>query len=450
MFYLKSTKARKGIILAIPTINSQYSNLAKGLTTLQNPNKEWGTLLIEVPADIGRAYSGYKRGGIIEGAEKFRKDMISGLIWLFGIPLFNKAGSALFEKCFKLPMNIDYDEQIIKNSLNYIAKKENARNLDISELSKYGADFAKKINDIGLEKSVKNVKNARQLITIGSWLLNCFLMGIALPKINQAITRKKLKEQQPKDYAMQFETFKEFEQKTKNKKDKNVTFKGLIDKFTYGLNNNAKVRLISTDVPMIVGRCATARNKYEAFEIALMDSSAIIFYNFTLGWTQNILSKIFASPQTNAKVSEYIVSLDENTLNNAIKGATNEKESFKLDTFFDKKAINEIYSQGTNGKFGKINRLVKDEEIKQIDRSTESLLKYIGNNKKAFKDGKINIEEATKLIKKLNIKNTAFYSLGTIISILGLGILIPKIAYAITKKITGKDGFVGIQEENKK
>ncbi len=450
MFYQKSTKARKGIILAIPTINSQYSTLAKGLTTLQNPNKEWGTLLIEVPADIGRAYSGYKRGGIIEGTEKFRKDIISGLIWLFGIPLFNKAGNSIFEKCFKLPMNIDYNEETIKDSLNYIAKKENPKNLDFSQLSCYRADFAKKINELGIDKSVKKVKNARQIITIGAWLLNCFMMGIALPKINQAITRKKLQNEKAKNYAPEFETFKEFEQKTKNKKDKNVAFKGLIDKFTYGLNNNAKVRLISTDVPMIAGRCATARNKYEALEIALMDSSAIIFYNFTLGWTQNILSKIFKSPQTNAKISECIISQDENTLTNALKSVADKKEDFKLDSLFDKKAINEIYTQGTNGKFGKINRFVKDEEIKQIDKSVESLLKYISQDKKSFKDGKIDPKEIQKLIKRLNIRNSIFYTLGTIVSVFGLGILIPKVVYAITKKITGKDGFVGIQEENKK
>ena len=58
--------------------------------------------------------------------------------------------------------------------------------------------------------------------------------------------------------------------------------------------------------------------------------------------------------------------------------------------------------------------------------------------------------QVTLLKLKINKKNIIFYTIGTIVSFLGLGVLIPKLAYAVTKKITGKDGFVGIQEEEKK
>lgn len=438
----------------LTTINpTQYSNLAKGLTLLKNPNKEWGTLLIEVPADIGRAYSGYKRGGVIEGAEKFRKDMISGLVWLFGIPLFNKGGNFLFEKIFKLPMDIDYDEATIRRSLKFIADNQESCGLDTSDLAKYGKQFAENINKLNIDTCVKRVKGAKQIISIGSWALNCFLMGIALPKINQAITRNKLKKENKategiKDFSPKFETMKEFQEKTK--KDKNVSFTGLANWFTYGINNNSRFRLISTDVPMIMGRCATARNKYEALEIGLMDSAAILFYNFTLGWTQSLLSKLFGSPLTNAKIAECLTSQNQDDLANAINSAKTGKEIFRLSSFFDKDVIDEIYKQGTNGKYNKINRFIKKEEIEEIDNSIISLLKYIGGNEKAFKDGKVNIKEAQALIKKMNLRNGAFYILGTIVSVFGLGVLIPKVVYAITKKITGKDGFIGIEETDKK
>ena len=90
------------------SINGNYSNLAKAMWHLKNPNAQTGTLLIELPADVGRAYNGYKRGGIIEGSEKFRKEVMSAAVWLFGIPFFNWAGNKICENLLKIPMDIDY------------------------------------------------------------------------------------------------------------------------------------------------------------------------------------------------------------------------------------------------------------------------------------------------------------------------------------------------------
>ena len=120
---------------------------------------------------------------------------MSALVWLFGIPVFNKIGNFAFEKIFKLPMDIDYSQDVIKRSVTYLKDKVIPDNLDVGELAKYGTKYSEKIKELGVDKSVKKIKGAKQAITICSWLLNCFLMGIALPKINQKITAKKLKEE---------------------------------------------------------------------------------------------------------------------------------------------------------------------------------------------------------------------------------------------------------------
>ncbi|MBQ4646407.1 MAG: hypothetical protein IJB79_03570 [Candidatus Gastranaerophilales bacterium] len=444
------------------SINSpiQYSNLAKGLNHLKNPNAQTGTLLIEVPADLGRAYSGYKRGGVIEGAEKLRKEVMSAAVWLFGIPFFNFLGNLGCEKLLKLPMNIDYSKakdgrDAIRDSVEYLATGLNPKNLDVSELEKYANKF--KIKDV--EKTIKNIKGAKQAISISAWLINCFLMGVALPKLNQAITAKKLKKEE--SIKSQLSTQKHIsleEFKNQTKKNKNISFKGnhginniqdIADAFTYGLNSNNTVRLISTDVPMIIGRCATARNKYEALEIGIMDTAAIFFYNFCTGVVENQLRKHVGTPDVNAIVSEYLTKQDNDTLKNAINIAKDKSQKFDLRELFGSEVADEIYKQATHKKYGKINRFVKDEELKNIDKSVRGFLEHLGSFKEIFDGENINFEQVAKIAKKTNIKNSVFFGIGTIASFLGLGILIPKVAYFITKKITGKDGFIGIQEEKK-
>ena len=345
------------------TIPSNYTNLANTMWHLKNPNVQTGTMLIELPADVGRAYSGYKRGGIIEGSEKFRKEVMSAAVWLFGIPVFNKLGNIACEKLLKLPMDIDYSNakdgrDAIKDSIEYLVDQTKTKGLDVSELKKYVGKFD--IKDVN--KTVKNIKGAKQVISISAWILNCILMGIALPKLNQKITAKKLKENNANQEQTTLKTpsFEEYQKNTKE--DKNISFKGgnlaqsianLPDLFTYGINTNNTCRLISTDVPMIIGRCATARNKYEALEIGIMDTLAIYFYNFSLGHTEKLLRKICPTPDVNPKVAEYIANLGPEKIKNAITAIKQNDADKSIEALFGTAVKNEIYKQATFGKFGK-------------------------------------------------------------------------------------------------
>lgn len=447
---------------------NKVSHLTNATMHLNNPNKQMGTILIEVPADLGRAYSGYKRGGVIEASEKLRKELLSAGIWLFGIPFFNKLGNTICEKIFKLPMDIDYSSakegrDAIKDSLEYLKTGMNPKGLDVSDLTKYVG----KINTDDIEKLAKKVKVSKQVVSIAALLLNCFLMGIALPKINQKMTKRKLEKSKKnqQDAMPKFDTLEEYQKKVKDKNNKkNVSFTGfaekigkledVFDKCTYGINNDNRIRLMSTDIPMIIGRCATARNKYEAIEIAFIDGASMYFYNYCKEHIEKLLQKFTSTPKTSSGICEYISKIDKNTLqealnklNNNTQAETTIKDLFGNATLDQKEICRELYNIGTYGKYSKINRFVKDENLRGIDDEVKIFLRKISEK---FDKDNLDMDKIKDLAKRTNIKNTAFYGIGTVASIFGLGILIPKIGYAITRKLTGKTGFIAIDEEQNK
>ena len=87
------------------SINNVYSGLARAVNHINNPNLPTGVLIEEIPADVGRSYEGYKRGGILEGAEKLRKELMSAAVWIAGIPVFQKAN--------ELDFPLKYQEYIV-------------------------------------------------------------------------------------------------------------------------------------------------------------------------------------------------------------------------------------------------------------------------------------------------------------------------------------------------
>lgn len=434
-------------------INNNFTKLATTIRHFKNPNAQSGTLLIEIPADAGRAYSGYKRGGIIEGAERLRKELISAVIWLFGIPVFNKLGNMACEKILKLPMDIDYSNgnvgrDAIRQSIEYLSKEINENNLDVSELSKYGDKF----KGCDVDKMAKKVKTSKQVISIAAWALNCILMGFVLPKINQKITANKIKKEKQKNASLfEFTSFEQFKKNTK--KSNEISFKGLdfasaADKFTYGINNNNTYRLISTDGPMIIGRTITSRNKFEGFENAFMDASAIYFYNFSLGHVEKILRKIFHTPNVGSTTAEQIAQLDASDLKFALEGLKVNKNA-SLEDLFGKDVQKLIYNEATYNKYSKINRFTKDSDLKDIDISVKELLEHFDKKGVLGQNG-IDSSKVKEIVRKLNIKNGIFYVAGVIVSTIGLGILIPKVAFGLTKLISGKDGFIGIEGDDDK
>lgn len=432
-------------------ISPNYTKLAQTVHLINNSNLPVGTLIEEIPTDIGRSYQGYKRGGILEGAEKMRKELMAALVWMFGIPIFNKIGNLICEKVLNIPMAIDYSNnkdgnKAIEDSINFLTQKLNPKNLDTSDLAKYGDKY------LGQNASslIKKVKGAKQITSILAIVLNCFLMGVALPKLNYKITQKKMDEMNRKKTALKPTSMQDFIESTKINKNKELSFKGNIlgflssnlDKITYATENSNTFRLVVTDIPMIIGRVKTSRNKYEGLENLVMDGGSIFFYNFSAGLIQKALRKINKIPDINSKAAEVLAQSSADEIKNALQLI--EQGETSVAKLFSKETSDLIYKEATYGKFGKINTFVKNKDIVSIDKSVTDTLSLI---KSAIKDGidDAKIKEITQqTISKINKANAKYLAGGLLVSIIGLAVIIPKLTFKITELLTGKNQFTGI------
>ena len=454
------------------SISSNYTALTNLTTRIINPNGKLGILIEEVPSDIGRSYEGYKRGGFIEGAEKMRRELMGAGVWLFGIPFFKTMGDKLFENIFHVPMKMDFSSakegnDAIGDTLRYIFKNENPKGLDVSGITKEYKDkfqkFAKE--DINIEELAKKVSTGKKITATVAVLLNCLMMGVVLPKINQKITKNMLKEKQRKQFCPKFASMKEFQ--NDNKTNKNISFtgffgglardiqkNGLTYTIGYRTENDNTFRLLSTDIPMIIGRVGTSRNKYEGIENGFMDASSIFFYNFCSGLVQKGLRKLMPTPDIKPAVSETFASFDKDTLTSAFEALQANPEAKSLTEILPQTCVDSIYKAGTFGKYGKINTFVKNSDLSEINASVFNFMNYVKQNQSEanplIKDGAINSDLVKGLASKINKTNAGFLGLGLLSSILGLAIIVPKTTFWITKKLTGRNEFTGIAKYDDK
>lgn len=442
------------------SINSSYSRLARTTNFIKNPNYPVGAMICDTPSDIGRAYQGYKRGGPLEGFEKLRKEVMSLLVWIAGIPAFEKAGSFFCEKILNIPMKIDFSKSTqgndsILDSISYIKSGLNPKGLDVSEISHYRNN--KKILAKTQEQLISSLKKAKITCALSALVLNCFAMGVALPKLNQYWTKKALEKQDAKMPSLPYVSFDEFKQMINSRQQpNNISFKGgndLVSETVYQLNNNSRFRLMITDIPMIIGRVLTSRNQYEALETVLIDGSGMYLYNFASDHVQEQIRKRTGVPNIDSKLAE---DLSQFAGKIAKFESAEELKDFVLanDEFRTK-----LYKTGTYGKYGKINKFVKNSELEDINDAVKRYFEYAIKKSEIdkvslLKGDKLNNEYLKELTKSLNISNAKYLAVGTIASILGLAYFAPKLTFWITRQLTGKDQFVGITDyskpENKK
>ena len=483
---------------------SPISNIAKFSHNLGNPDSTLSTFMIEVPTDLGRSYAGYKRGGIIEGSEKLRKEALAAVVWLFGINAFKKLGDVFCEEVLKIPMNMAFSNKkegndAIKNSVEYLTS--NGRNIlgdfkDTSGLDKYFKDGVSKFNGLDTAQLIKKVNGAKIVTSLAAVGLNCLLLGFLLPLFNQKLTQKKLgrmknknSNQASSNNKLKVEGFDEFQKRTNQN---NITFKGgngLVQgagKVVDLVENSVKFRLVATDVPMIIGRMATSRNKYEALEYLLMDGSGIFLYNFCSPLVQKVLRNATGLIDVDAMLADSISNFSADDLKNAIntmdstegqeiyrkiqselkagpsifkrisdkirgiKQESKTPQSFAFaKTLFDDSKADEIYKTCTYDNWGKINAYVKHSTVNKIDESVIALLQKIKETSSTVENGKVidvNLDKVKSLIKKTNQKTLAFQLVGWLVAMFGLAYAAPKITYWITSKLTGKNEFAGLAD----
>ncbi len=275
-------------------------------------------------------------------------------------------------------------------------------------------------------------------------------MGVAIPKINQAITRKKIKKMNSQKPVCT-SNFDDFKNKTSKNQPSFTGIGDFVRNIPYMTENNNTFRLISTDIPTLIGRAATSRNRYEALENTIIDAGSIYFYNFCAHDLQKFVRKKAGVPSLNPMVAQSFIDADKDMIKNALDKVNGDKV-LSVNELFDKDFAHKIYSMSTFGKYGKINRFVEDSKIKEIDNEVYNYLKIIKNkinygNKKPF-----DIDKFLSEAKKYNAKNALYLGLGFIVAIFGLSTLMPKIAFRVTTLLTGKNEFTGIAhfDNNKK
>lgn len=245
------------------------TNMRKFVTHLNKAGVLLPVILLEGTVTGGRTYQAYKRGGVTEARERLCEESIGAIFWLFGVKFFNEIGNWIGKKY----LNID--------NPSFSLAKDAVRD-----------PFDNMIKDKNLEAVKKKLITFKFTKIALSVLLAGGTLGFVVPKINQAITRKMLKNDEKKQQkaenvqaklkpiAVPAETMESFVERTGN--NQAPAFKGLsINTFatlTNNLENHDIYKLLSTDMGVLAGRTYNARNKDERIEILFRDGVSIYFY----------------------------------------------------------------------------------------------------------------------------------------------------------------------------
>lgn len=246
-------------------------------------------ILLEACVETGRTYQAYKRGGYTEARERLTEEMLGAAFWFSGVPLFNSLiDKFVGKKIYKLPeTNFDTGKDVVRNPFaNYMKKFANEMKIDPKKA----------------ERVIANYKFGKVMTSI--ILANC-LVGLVLPKTNQAITKYLLKKQgtnsenkpavtnnEPQNNNIQNQY--SMDKFLNNNKD--VSFGAIspqtLMSLAYSFENNPKYGLLSTDMGVWIGRGVCARNSHERTEVLFRDITSSYFYMFNMPVIAYLLNKI--------------------------------------------------------------------------------------------------------------------------------------------------------------
>ena len=313
-------------------------------------------LMTEACVEIGRTYQAYKRGGFTEARERITEEFLGALCWFGGVPLFDKLiDKTVGKHVLKLP------EQSFEVGI------DNARN-SIANFVHGNSDIFK-----NTAKGEKLLSGYRLVKLIASVSAGTALVGLALPKFNQAVTRflNNKKENEKSDENQRrmlvqptMDTF--LNGKSNNKKDVAFTGMNLMGIVNF-VENTPKSYLIAQDVGVTTGRATAARNKYERNEILFRDIASAYFYMFNMPIMAAVLNKMEHGKST--RLDAVSAKMTENHLTNL------------LDTNGGKMSV-EAFEEAVFGK-----QIASDKLIKKID---------------SLPDGHIELSKFNKIVDRLN------------------------------------------------
>ena len=250
-------------------------------------------LLTEAFVEAGRTYQASKRGGFTEARERITEEFTSAVIWFSGVPVFDKIIDSLVGKgILKLPKE--------GFSVGKDAARDPVKNYIHSKFA--GQDLTQAEEKLGKYRFGK---------LIASLTLATVMVGVAVPKINQAITRMMMKKKSEKSenqnnvspYNFSMENF------LNGNKNKDISFTGAISgaklmNFVNTFETTPKYQLMTEDGGVMVGRTSNARNGSESLEIAFRDGTSIYFYMFNTPVVAGLLNKIMGGSRIDPVSSE--------------------------------------------------------------------------------------------------------------------------------------------------
>lgn len=455
-------------------INNKNQTNFTSLTPLDKPlgaffdkNAIAPIVFIESGVTLLRSKEANKRGGKKEAVDRFIEQGVSAAVWIWGVQALKSFGDKIGKSIFGI------------DNLNFNIGKDSLRNPVKNN----------KISSFALGFKASN--------TIISTFFATYFIGFVLPKISRAISKKMAhkKNQEPVSTI----SFEEFKNKTKKK---DLSFTSLLDKTTYLadiIENNSTARLLLTDSGVVLGRCKNAPNIYRKIENLFRDISSIYFYLFSTNHIVKICNKLSNNTNISPKVLNLVVeelsnkgfsSNKDDFINTAI-GVLSDKQKNEIDLLFkDKEVItlekflekfpsykqkaidmsnlqpvfnnkhyllktqaqdvlkqgvlvnplflNKVFNIETKNASSDKFKFVPKKQLDSIRTSIDSFIEQIQKQSK----NNITITQIEKIAKKNTYKNFAFYSSATLFSTLVLGIVIPKIQYLITKKLTNKNEFL--------
>lgn len=326
----------------VPQVN--ISNISQGrrfVTSLAGKTL-LPLIMLEGFVEAGRTYQAYKRGGFTEARERITEEFLSALCWFGTIPLIDKIiDNTVGKKILKLPKeSFDVGVDSARDSMkNYILKHpERFKSLEEGQqlLSKY------------------RVGKIATAIASG-----VALVGLALPKFNQALTKmlsnknsnNQTVENQNKSFVAP--TIDKFINNSKSKKDVAFTGNNLMGLLNF-VENSSKFQLISEDVGVTTGRSYSARNKYERNEILFRDIASSFFYMFNMPVWAAVCNKIQHGEWT--RLDAVSAEMTEKHLTNLINenGGKMSIEAFEKNVFGDNQISNKVLNKINNLKDGRI------------------------------------------------------------------------------------------------
>lgn len=300
-------------------------------------------VLLETTVVGGRTLQAFKRGGKTEGRERLTEESIGAVFWLFGVKMLNKLGDKLAKPILGIDIkDFNVKQDFVRTPIDNIAKE--AKGITKNKILAF--KYAKILSSLAIGTA---------------------FVGFVVPRINQAITRKRYKEENTDKKSSQIaETFNNtsfdefikkishknvikpvFENSSENapKGNKVASFKGLdMAAIAHNIENHALIRQFSTDIGVEAGRASSARNKDERIEILTRDFASMYFYLGATNHIVQLLNKTDKFKGKNTAVDPTSAMNIDNYLNGVLNGKKMPVKQFKELVFgsVDKKQLEKL------------------------------------------------------------------------------------------------------------